>query len=302
MIRRFEGDAGRRLLAEALRRQQIVEGNVALAEELAAAVVVQEVKTGERLVAEDGADNDLYFIVCGRASVLVHGREVAVREAGTHVGEMAMIDPTARRCATVVALADMVVAKVTEPVFSNLAERSPRLWRLLALELASRLRARNRLVLAPNPRPVLFIGSSAESLTMARAVQSGLAHDDILVRTWTDGVFLPSHFTVDDLIEQVVTSDFAALVFAPDDRVISRHHASAAPRDNVLLELGLFMGSLGRERSVIVMPRDADIKIPSDLIGLTPITYVTGPAGDLPARIAPACNEIRQLISRLGCK
>ena len=34
----------------------------------------------------------------------------------------------------------------------------------------------------------------------------------------------------------------AALVLAPDDTVISRDVTSTAPRDNVVFELGLFMG------------------------------------------------------------
>ena len=41
------------------------------------------------------------FLLAGRVSVVVHGREVAIRSAGQHVGEMGMIDPAAPRCASV---------------------------------------------------------------------------------------------------------------------------------------------------------------------------------------------------------
>ena len=62
------------------------------------------------------------------------------------------------------------------------------------------------------------------------------------------------------------------------------------------------MGHLGRQRTVIVVPRGEDLKIPSDLAGLNPITFKVGPEGDLAAAIGPVCNELRALIKRLGCK
>ena len=70
-------------------------------------------------------------------------RDVASRSAGEHVGEMALVDPEAQRSASVTAVTDSVVAGITEPEFSALADRFPRLWRRIALELASRLRDGN---------------------------------------------------------------------------------------------------------------------------------------------------------------
>jgi CRP/FNR family transcriptional regulator, cyclic AMP receptor protein len=65
----------------------------------------------------------------GKCSVLVNGRVVASRSAGEHVGEMALVDPEAQRSASVTAVTDSVVAGITEPEFSALADRFPRLWR-----------------------------------------------------------------------------------------------------------------------------------------------------------------------------
>jgi CRP-like cAMP-binding protein len=83
------------------------------------------------------------LILSGMFSVTVMGRTVASRTAGEHVGEMAVVDPEARRSASVAAVTDSVVARITEPEFSALADRFPRLWRRIALELASRLRDRS---------------------------------------------------------------------------------------------------------------------------------------------------------------
>ncbi len=302
MIGRFEGEDGKRRLADLLARQMVLAGTVAIADELAGMVEVRAVPEEVGLVQQGGDDSDLYFVLSGRVSVQVNGREVAVRGPGMHVGEMATIDPAAKRCANVIAIEDTVVASVTEAQFTNLAERNPHLWRMLALELGSRLRQRNALVTPKNPRPALFIGSSAEALPIVRAIQSGLQHDDFYVRPWTCDIFQPSHYPIDDLLAAVQQADFAVLVISPDDDVTSRGDRSDAPRDNVVYELGMSMGRLGRERTVMVMPRGVDLKIPTDLLGLTPLTYKVGPEGDLTAAMGPVCNELRALIGRLGCK
>jgi predicted nucleotide-binding protein len=302
LLRRFQGDSGRRVLLEALRTQRIIEGNQSLAAELANVVDLRQFADGEQLITQQATDTDLFFILAGRVAIIANGREVARRDAGTHVGEMALIDPSARRSASVVAVGEVVVARVGEPEFAHIADRYPRVWRLLAVEMAQRLRQRNVLLSTPNSRPILFIGSSAESLALAQTNQSGLSHDDILVRVWTDGVFAPSSFPIEGLLQQVQTADFAALVCSPDDRVFSRGKASQAPRDNVIAEIMLFMGVLGRERTLMVVPRGQTLKMPTDLLGLTPITYQPGLLQDLPALLGPVCAEIRGVIQRLGCR
>ena len=302
MLDRFDGADGKRRLADLLSRQMVLAGSASVVESLVNLVAVHAVPDRDALIKQEASDNDFYFVLTGRVSVQVNGREVAVRGPGTHVGEMAMIDPGAKRCANVIAIGDTVVAAVTEAHFADLAERNPQLWRMLALELGNRLRQRNELVTPKNPRPSLFIGSSTEALPITRAIESGLQHDDLYVRPWTCNIFQPSHYPIDDLLAAVQQADFAVLVISPDDRITSRGDQSDAPRDNVVCELGMAMGRLGRERTVMVMPRGVDLKIPTDLLGLSPITFKTGPEGDLAAAIGPVCNDLRALIRRLGCK
>jgi predicted nucleotide-binding protein len=56
-------------------------------------------------------------------------------------------------------------------------------------------------------------------------------------------VFAASHFPIEDLETQVGNSDFAVLVLSPDDQVITaRGTTGLAPRDNLILELGIFIG------------------------------------------------------------
>ena len=290
ILARFQGTHGRRRLIEALRLQQIVADQETLASQLANAtrLVAFDPKTRSNVVIRQGAlDSDIFLIVSGRVSVQVNGREIAIRSSGQHVGEMALIDPRAVRSATVIATEPSVLAKITEPDFSRLARKYPQLWRRLAIELADRLRQRARFHTPPNEKPRVFIGSSVENLPIAQQIQTGLAHDRMLVQVWTDGVFRAATGTMDNLFRAVSSSDFAVLVLAPEDTVF---------------ELGLFMGALGGDRVFIVKQRGANIKTPTDLLGITPAEYAAGDAATLAARIAPVCNEIRQAVHRLGPK
>ena len=302
MISRFYGKEGRNRLISALRKQIVLHDNETLSMELADQAELIQLESGEILIAQDNIDNELYFILSGRLSIIANGREVAIRNSGQHVGEMALIDPSARRSASVIAIEQTVVAKISEPTFGVLADRYPRVWRLIAEELCERLRQRNRLVVSPNPRPYLFIGSSKESLPIAQTIQSNLDHDNLIVRLWTDGVFGASQFPIIDLEKQIREADFAALVLGPDDEVLSRSERSDAPRDNVIFELGLFMGALSHERTLMIIPREYNIKIPTDLLGLTPLDYRSGDSNDLASLLGPACAELRRIINRVGVK
>jgi CRP/FNR family transcriptional regulator, cyclic AMP receptor protein len=305
MISRFQGQDGKPRLVTALRSQQIVQDEQPLAIALADAaqlIQVEPASPNSEIIKQGATDNDIHLILSGLVSVRINGREVARRSAGQHVGEMALIDPAARRSASIVVLEQTVFARIAEPVFTAIAQAHPQLWRRLALELAVRLRARGGLLSWPNEKPILFIGSSVESLPVAREVQSGLAHDPLLVTVWTDGVFRASRTAVESLLAAVAKSDFALLVLTPDDTVTSRDIERQVPRDNCIFELGLFMGALGRERTLIVKPRDADIKMPSDLLGITPLEFAPGTPDTLAPRLGPVCNDIRKLVAHLGPK
>lgn len=301
VIERFRGALNRNRLIEAIKRQVIVRDDEALANRLCADLELLEFDEGAHVITQGDSDDDLYLIFSGRVAVTVNGRELAVRGVGDHVGEMALIDPSANRSASVVALEKIVVGKIPEPAFSRIAESFPRLWRLVAFYLGERLRQRNEDVLQKNPRPVIFIGSATESLNVAREIQSGLRHDDYVVRLWTDKVFGASSYPIDVLQQQVRSSDFGVLVLGPEDKLTSRNVELNAPRDNTIFELGFFMGALERHRTFLVSPRGIDLKIPSDLLGLIPLQYRFD-ASDLPSCIAPICNDVRTIVNRLGPK
>jgi len=115
-------------------------------------------------------------------------------------------------------------------------------------------------------------------------------------------VFWASGYSLEVIEGAVSQSDFGVAVAQFDDFVKSRGERHPTLRDNVLFELGIFMGRLGRQRTILVHPRQPDIKLPSDLHGLIPACYDLGDPNDLPARIGPVCNEIRKAINARGVR
>lgn len=302
MISRFSGTEGHLRFVSALCKQIILPDDMTLCSELAEQAELLELKPKENVIKQGDVDDDIYFLLAGQLSIVVNGREVAIRNPGEHVGEIAVLDSSAERSATVVAIEQSVVAKMSAPSFSVFANKYPRVWRLIAVELSRRLRQRNKLVSSTNPRPVLFVGSSKESLAIAQAIRANLDGKNLIVRLWTDEVFNPSQFVLNGLEKQVRKADFAALVLGPDDEVVSRNHKSEAPRDNVIFELGLFMGALTHERTFMIIPKERDVKIPTDLLGFIPLRYKFDDCNNIARLLTPVCKQLRRIIETHGVK
>ena len=135
---------------------------------------------------------------------------------------------------------------------------------------------------------------------MARALQAELA-DTCEPTVWSQDVFGATGTTIDTLLEQTQASDFAALVLTPDDSVTTRGTKAAVARDNVIFELGLFFAALRARRVFIIRPSDRNLKLPSDLAGVTCLDYVHNRSDkNLRAAIGPASNEIRHRILSEG--
>ena len=190
--------------------------------------------------------------------------------------------------------------KCPEAHFSAFANAHPKLWRRIAVELSRRLTERNKLIPIPRSEPVLFLGCAKEALEIAREIQAGFDHDPVVVEIWTDGVFNPSKTPIEDLNSLIRRIDFGVIILTPDDKIQSRNKDAFGPRDNVIFELGLLMGALGRDRIFMVVRRGDDMKLPTDLIGIKSIDYADGNCETIKSRLGPACNELRKIINRLG--
>lgn len=302
IIPRFTGKTGRRNLLAAVCAQQSVAGDVSLARRLISAGSLREHSVGRTIIRQGGSDNDVNLILCGSVSIVINKREIAVRSSGSHVGEMALLDPTARRSASVVTREKTVVLTMSEPSVTRIARDYPDYWRRLAVELGTRLRERTKFIREPNSVPNVFIGSSGEALAEANHISRALRRHDVTCRLWTQGVFQLSRTAIEDLIHVSSGCDFAVLFLTPDDMTLSRGRKRASPRDNVVFELGLFMGAIGRDRTYVVVPRGSDLRLPTDILGVTHAPYDRGHTRSLGRRLRPVSSALWRRINDLGPK
>lgn len=149
-------------------------------------------------------------------------------------------------------------------------------------------------------KPVIFVGSSSEGKEIARAIVDNLYEDAEMIPWFDSDIFHLGQGTLESLVNAADGFDYAVLVFTADDAVESRGTSLLSPRDNVLFELGLFMGKLGRTRTFIVYNPDGGLKFPSDLAGVTHAIYRNFSVGSVKAALSSTCNQIRSAIKQQG--
>ena len=119
-----------------------------------------------------------------------------------------------------------------------------------------------------NNFPNVFIGSSNESKDYMNEIIAEL--DGVCnFQPWDDMVLEPSSYSMEDLEVKSENYDFALFVLHPDDYCIGKGIVSIKPRDNVILEIGLFIKAIGRRNIALIMPifeaSDVRVDIPEKL-------------------------------------
>jgi len=61
------------------------------------------------------------------------------------------------------------------------------------------------------------------------------------------------------------------------------------------------MDKLTRHRSILIHPKIRDLKLPSDVQGLTLIPYALG-TDPIEERLEPVCDELKAVVARLGVR
>lgn len=149
-------------------------------------------------------------------------------------------------------------------------------------------------------KPALFIASSVEGLSVADAVNLVLDRDTQNT-LWRQGTFKLGSDGLGDLVKKSSVVDFAVFIFTPDDLLTIRDKQQPVARDNVIFELGLFIGAIGKDRCYVIKPRGVDMHIPSDLLGITTADYEPNrPDGDLVSALNAPCKQVKDRIAELG--
>jgi predicted nucleotide-binding protein len=123
----------------------------------------------------------------------------------------------------------------------------------------------------------IFIGSSssAKALNIADCVHMALEQLGFSPSVWADDIFSPTKANLENLISILDTFEAGVFIFHPEDVIKIKNDEKLTVRDNVLFELGLFIGRFGREKAFIVHPKSLvnETRIATDLLGVTFITY-----------------------------
>jgi len=147
----------------------------------------------------------------------------------------------------------------------------------------------------------VFVGSSKHAKEQLYAVQE-LLSDSADIVPWTQANFELTKSTLSSIERELRKSDFGIFIFSPDDKLLTGGEERFTTRDNVILELGLFMGHLGRDRVFILCPDKLEaFKIPSDLLGITFAMYAAS-ADDIKIELGKAVTGIRRAIKQHGIK
>lgn len=137
-------------------------------------------------------------------------------------------------------------------------------------------------VVPPEDRRTIFIATTEETIKSGWFIKAlkeaakdvDAKHPDIELEPWPSS-FETGEFTALKLIEVASSALGAVIVLAGDDNVTSREHSQPAPRDNLVLEAGMFLSRLGL-RNVLLL-REANSKWPSDLLGVNAKEFTAPP-------------------------
>jgi len=276
----------------------VVCGDVDLARKICKECEIKSFDMGSVISSQDSNDEGAYFIVSGEVDVRVNDSSVARRRSKELIGELSVMCCGARRCASLVALTQVEALYLKCDDLVRLTEEHPKMLKRMFNVLADRLRERNVAFRVPNAPPKIFVGSSTKGKNFAHMFVdkvkelveeesgSGVGEhtsldsdgakvvnvETVEINYWDKAVFSPSGTTLDTLIDQSKKVDFAIFALTKDDLSVDKHKTDRwLPRDNVIFEIGLFMGELSKDRTYLVIDQNdfKKLKLPSDLHGFT---------------------------------
>ena len=254
---------------------------------------------GRLLIREgDKVNRDVFCVLAGTFRIEIGGHSVGERGKKHHIGEMAMIMREART-ASAIAVLESKVLRIPENVMRKALKRYPCMWEPLAQTLCDRLHERRKFFRVKNKNPIVFVGSSGARSFVAEALKARLQpRIKGEVRVWSSkDIFEPSSNTLQRLIDHSKQCDFGIFIFGADDKVKSKGENFAAPRDNVVFEGGMFTSSCGICRTIFVCEKNAKLKVPSDLSGVTYLEFgVTQKQG---VTFGNSISRIADLIKKL---
>ena len=212
------------------------------------------IQRGDNVVRQGEAADSLYVVVSGRFAVEVGGYSGAVAEItrGSTIGEIAFF-AGGNRTATVRAIRDGIVVRLTRADFDAISENSSAVWAAITATLAERLAAETRRAAAmnnnayaararPRPRTIAIVGAASGFIPPAFVtafVEAAYARSDTSVvssGTITDVIGEPcgSDLEFTEALN-ALESRFGTIVFIADSELTPWSEKSIRQADEVLL-------------------------------------------------------------------
>ncbi|MBS0269161.1 MAG: patatin-like phospholipase family protein [Proteobacteria bacterium] len=212
------------------------------------------VRRGDHVVRQGEAADALYIVISGRFAVEVDGHSGTVAEIsrGSTIGEIAFF-AGGTRTATVTAIRDGIVVRLTRADFDVISEDSSAIWTAITATLADRLAAETRRSAAlrsttdarharPRPRTIAIVGAASGSVPpafLAALIKAATARSDsLLVSSATIGDIVPG--TSASSLEftealNALESRYSTIVFVADSELTPWSETAVRQADEVLL-------------------------------------------------------------------
>lgn len=285
-------------LEESLKEQKLLRdlGNIdVIIPEIIKCIKVFTLSSGEEIHGEnDLGKNSLYFIFLGKCLGLKNNNKVTSLEPGEFFGEFPILDHKLTYKVSAQADGDSCFGEIAETDLIDLGKKYPNIWFNMARILAERLREQNnKFYNKPvNEIPRLFIGSSSKATDVAKALKKLLKSEKLAPEIWNEKTFNKLGASYLNRLEVAVDEfDFGVFIFNNDDNITSRKKKEKTTRDNVIFELGMFLGKHSRKRAYVLWPEDLNVRILSDFSGIIVAKYKSK-GSDLETALIPAAKQI----------
>jgi parallel beta-helix repeat protein len=152
--------------------------------------------------------------------------------------------------------------------------------------------------MANTDRPAIFLGSSAEATELTEELVRLLEGSGVVtVLPWYNA-FNFGFAAIEDLAKRLDEVDFAAFIMRADDQVNRRDQTHGVTRDNVVFELGLFMGRLNRHRTFALV--EPGVTLPTDFGDITVLRLGPTSSNTVPANLQECVARIVERIEEHG--
>jgi predicted nucleotide-binding protein/phosphoserine phosphatase len=156
----------------------------------------------------------------------------------------------------------------------------------------------------PRTKPSIFVGCANEQRRFCPFVANSL-EKIAEIHPWYQ-VIAPGETAIQALERTNYDYDFAIFFVTPNDITVIRDKEYPTVRDNIIFETGYFIARLGSKRCFLLAPRSMELRIPSDLSGVTLVLYPDSPQIDtiediaLEAFFYESMSKIKATVQSLG--